>query len=154
MLDFDYLSIFIILSCSHRGSLGTCRIWSFWLKPLKRYGFQPKSKMVAGDHLGFCFLSILVIPPCSPHWSLGLCQFWSFAPKPFKRYGLSSWLQNWGRWPIFVNFHHLSLFGLSISRLVLNLKCHAHTVQNLWVCNRNPKWRPAAILDFHFCKFW
>jgi len=40
-----------------------------------------------------------------------------------------------------------------ISSPVPNLKCLAQAVQKLWPRNRNPRWRPAAILDFYFCQF-
>jgi len=42
------------------------------------------------------------------------------------------------------------MFPSWISSPVPNLKCLAQAVQKLWAPNRNPRWRPAAILDFDF----
>jgi len=54
----------------------------------------------------------------------------------------------------FVNFGNFVMFPPWISSPVPNLKCLAQAVQKLWPLNRNPRWRPAATLDFDFCQFW
>jgi len=46
------------------------------------------------------------------------------------------------------------MFSLCISSPVPYLKCLAQAVQKLWPLNRNPRWRPTAILDFDFWQFW
>jgi len=111
---------------------------------------EPKSKMAAGGHRRFWFLSILLIPPCSLRGSLAMCKIWSVYLKPFKSYGFWTEIQAGGRRPswilIFVIFGSSAMFRLWISSHVPNLKRLARAVRKLWALNRNPRWRPAAIL--------
>jgi len=78
-----------------------------------------------------------------------VCNYWTAA---LASVGILTEMQDGSRRPscnlIFVNSDQSTVSPWWISRLLSNLRFLAQTVHKLWHFNRNPKWRPAAILNF------
>jgi hypothetical protein len=110
-----------------------------------------KSRIVAGGHLGFS--------GCTIFWPFGRISIgYGFHPVKFERPSSSgSQVTAFAKSKMAAGRHlGFNIFKISSPQDALplawasiwqNFKILAQTVQKLWV-SENPKWRPAAILDF------